>query len=118
MVSLYCNNDKCKSYGVSIEFENLSIVMRGGEFKIKTDTHCESCGSILSYKNEVEGKVDVSFGRFKSSNAEDKKSMIKKRNLLNTDKDEKRRTIEKRESTMNEIKQKFIQTINKNGRRT
>ena len=118
MINLYCNNDQCKSYGVSVEFERVRIVMRGGEFKPKNDIKCDSCGSILSYKNEVEGKIDDSFGRFKSSSTEDKKTMIKNRNLLNVNKDEKRRTTEKRESTMNEIKQKFIQTINKNGRRT
>lgn len=77
-----CPNQQCSRYNNYIaKYGHFKLVWVSGKGLMPDKDKCPECGTEITKRFvEVEGSIDIKFGRFASSNAEDKKRMILNRN--------------------------------------
>lgn len=77
-----CKNSDCKRYDQSLaKYGEFKLIWKSGKGLVPENDKCPECGSTVELvQREVEGNIDVSFGRFASSGDEGKKRMILQRN--------------------------------------
>lgn len=79
-----CPNENCKRYNQSLaKYGSFKLIWVTGKGLVPEKGECPECGSEIVLKEvEVEGGIEVNFGRFASSDDETKKRMILQRNKV------------------------------------
>lgn len=115
MAHLTCNNPECSLFGDNLDFMNFTLIFDDGHFQPKYEELCKNCKQPLIFVNNevIPNEITTTFGRFKSGTAEEKKAMIKKRNVVNKDKELIERAKQKKVDMINNIKEQFTKNIKK-----